>query len=376
VAKSQSTSPELNKLNFIRKRVMSGTRDEDTIENQLTRGAPLALLMAVILYILYRLVLVLEILAVAALLALVLRTSLRWLQRIVRVRWLAVLILMGLIVGFGAFVVLFVIPNFVTETQILISQLPQYLNRLRNFAASLRTKFTFIPDISQALVQLRSFLLRILDIFPLLLRNTFGGTIETIGTLILALYMAYDPNSVIRGIQRLIPRRHHARFKRVLQSAEVRLEGWIFGTGVAMLIIGVGTALGLWVLGVPLPVSFGVFAGVFEIIPYFGSIVGTVLPALVALTISPLKAVLVLVLFLILNQVDAHLIQPLIVGNRVKVSPVMVIVSFLAMGELLGFFGVLLAVPAAAVFATLIDEFTPGERVQEEPQPKLDRYNP
>jgi len=66
---------------------MSGTRDEDTIENQLTRGAPLALLMAVILYILYRLVLVLEILAVAALLALVLRTSLRWLQRIVSGVW-------------------------------------------------------------------------------------------------------------------------------------------------------------------------------------------------------------------------------------------------------------------------------------------------
>ncbi len=354
---------------------MSG-RDKDTIENQLTRGAPLALLMAAIIYILYKLVLVLEILAIAALLALVLRTSLRWLQRVVKVRWLAVLLLVGLVLGFGSFVVLFVVPNFITETQILISQLPEYLNHLRNFATSLRTRFTFIPDISLALVQLRSFLLRILDIFPELLKNAFGGTIELIGTIILALYMAYDPNSVIRGILRLVPRRHHERFKRLLQSAEVRLEGWIFGTGVAMLIIGVGAALGLWFLGVPLPISFGVFAGVFEVIPYFGSIVGTVLPALVALTISPIKAVFVLVLFLVLNQVDAHLIQPVVMGKRVDLSPVMVIVSFLVMGELFGFFGVLLAVPAAAVFATVIDEFTPRERVQDEPAPKLNSFNP
>lgn len=355
---------------------MSKARDEDTIEYQIRRGAPLALVLAAIAYILYRLELVIEIVAVAALLALVLRTSLRWLRKIVRVRWLAVLILIGLIVGFGAFVVLVVVPSFITETQILIQQLPTYLNRLRNLAASLRSRWSFVPDISQGLVQLRSFLGGLIDLFPQLLRNTFGGTIEAIGTVILALYMAYDPNSVIRGIRRLIPRRHHEKFNRILQSAEVRLEGWIFGTGVAMLLVGGGAAIGLWLLKVPLPLSFGVIAGVLEVIPYFGSITGTILPALVALTISPVKAVFVLVLFLILNQVDAHLIQPVIMGQRVKLSPVAVVVAFLAMGELFGFFGVLLAVPAAAVLATLIDEFTPQDRLEDEPKPKLDHFNP
>ncbi len=355
---------------------MSGPGDQDSIEQQLTRGAPLALIMAAIAYILCRLVLVLEIVAIAALLALVLRTSLRWLRSIVKVRWLAVLILIGLIVGFGAFVVLLVIPNFITETQILISQLPNYLNRLKEFAIGLRSKWSFVPDISQALVQLRSFLVGLLDFFPLLLRNTFGGTIEAIGTLILALYMAYDPNSVIRGFRRLIPRRHHEKFNRVLQSAEVRLEGWIFGTGVAMLLVGGGAAIGLWLLQVPLPLSFGVIAGVLEVIPYFGSIVGTVLPALVALTISPLKALFVVVLFLVVNQVDAHLIQPIIMGQRVNLNPVMVVVSFLVMGELFGLIGLLLAVPAAAVFVTLIDEFTPDDRNEDSPKPKLDHFNP
>lgn len=143
-----------------------------------------------------------------------------------------------------------------------------------------------------------------------------------------------------------------------------------------MLLIGGGAAIGLWLLKVPLFLSFGVIAGALAVIPYFGSIVGTLLPALVALTISPLKALFVLVLFLVLNQVEAHVIQPVIMGQRVKLNPVAVVVAFLAMGELFGFFGLLLAVPAAAVFATLIDEFTPEERVENEPEPKLDHFNP
>ena len=356
---------------------MSGQRDKDSLNYQLTRGAPLALiLLTAIAYILYRLVLVIEIVAVAALLALVLRTSLHWIRNIVKVRWLAVIILLGLILGFVAFVGLVLLPNFIVETQILLQQLPDYVDSFRNFAASLHSRWRFIPDVTLGLEQLRGYLGRMLTSFPLVLSNTFGGAIEVIGTVVLALYMAYDPNSVIRGILRLIPRRHHNQFYRVLDAAGVRLRGWIFGTGVAMLFIGVGAGIGLYLIGVPLPISFAVFAGFFEIIPYFGSIIGTFLPAIVALTVPNglTKALLVLALFLVLNQVDAHIIQPIVMGKQVDVNPVLVVIAFLVMGELFGFIGVLVAVPAAAVFVTLIEEFTPKPPQEEQP-PQLDNYN-
>ncbi|MBV8884432.1 MAG: AI-2E family transporter [Chroococcidiopsidaceae cyanobacterium CP_BM_RX_35] len=358
---------------------MSSFRYRDRIENQITRGAPLALVMAAIAFVLYKLVIVLEILAVAVLLALVLRTLLRWLQRIFKLRWLSILVLILLIIGFGAFIALVLIPGFISETQTLIAKLPDYANSLQNLAARLHNRWSFIPSISSInLNRLRGYLEGILTSVPLLARNSFSGAIETIGTIILALYMAYDPNSVIRGILRLIPRRHHEKFKEFLHSCEVRLRGWIFGTGVAMFFIGVGAGVGLWFIGVPLPISFGVFAGFFEIIPYFGSIAGAVLPALIALTTPNglMKAVYVLALFLVLNQIDAHLIQPLIMGRQVHVSPVMVIVSFLVMGELFGFVGVLVAVPAAAVVVTLVDEYTPKERQQDAPKAKTENYNP
>lgn len=343
---------------------MPDSKGKDNIENQITWGILRALVIAALAYILYRLVLVIELVTVAALLALVIRTLLRWLQRIFKLRWLSVFVLIVLLLGFGAFIALVLIPNFVSETQTLILQLPDLTNSLRELASRLHKRWSFIPKISTGLEWLRSYIWQKLSLVPLVLQNSISGIIEAIGTVILALYMAYNPNSVIRGILRLLPQKHHERFKRLLHSTEARLQGWIFGTGVAMLFIGVGAGVGLWLLGVPLSVSFGVFAGVFEIIPYFGSIAGMVLPAVVALTIPHglMKAIYVLLLFIFLNQVDAHLIQPLIMSRQVNLSPVTVIISFLVMGELFGFIGVLVAVPAAALFVTLVDEFAPKQQ--------------
>jgi predicted PurR-regulated permease PerM len=118
---------------------------------------------------------------------------------------------------------------------------------------------------------------------------------------------------------------------------------------------------------VPLYISFGLIAGLMNVVPYLGSTVGALLPALLALTISPLKAVLVLSLFVALNQIEGYVLQPMVMGRGVNLHPAMVLVSFLVAGALLGFVGVLLAVPAAVVCATLMDEWFPEAPFEEEP---------
>lgn len=340
---------------------MSDSREVDNGWSRLTRGAPLAVILAALIYILYQLLSVLELIAIAALIALVLRTFLRFLQRLVKSQDVAVLLLIGLIVGFGVLLATVVIPNAISEAQNLLTTLPAYLNTLTGDVEKVRSKFSFVPDISQSLIQLRDFINQLLGGVPIFLGQAFNLTLELVATIILALYMAYDPQALVNGILRLIPRRHHQRFTRVLKACQSRLRGWIFGTGIAMLFLGAGATFGLWILGIPSAFAFGIIAGLFEIIPYFGSIVGTFLPALVALSISPIKLVFVLILFLVLNQIDAHIVQPLIMGQQVNIHPVMVIVTFLVMGKLFGLIGVLLAVPAAAIIVTLINEFTHQE---------------
>ncbi|AVH72532.1 AI-2E family transporter [Nostoc sp. 'Lobaria pulmonaria (5183) cyanobiont'] len=337
---------------------MANPRDTDNGWSQLTRGAPLAVMVAVALYILYQLLPVLELLIVAALIALILRTLLRFLQKLVKSQNVAVLLLIGLIVGFIVVLATVVLPSVTFESQKLIKTLPTYLDRLTEHVEQLRQKFSFIPDISQALIQLRNLANELLGGIPVFLGEALSLTVELVATLILALYMAYDPNSLVKGILRLVPTRHHQQFKRILKACKTRLRGWIFGTGIAMIFLGVGATFGLFILGIPSALPFGIIAGLFEIIPYFGSIIGAFLPALVALSISPLKLVFVLILFFVMNQIDAHIVQPVVMGQQVNIHPVMVIVTFLVMGKLFGFIGVLLAVPAAAVIITLIDEFT------------------
>jgi predicted PurR-regulated permease PerM len=280
------------------------------------------------------------------------------------------MILVGLIGGFGLFLALVMVPSLLEEAQTLAQTLPKYLNSLISLSRRLHNSVSYVPDLSQGLEQLKGILDRIVSFFPLLIRSTFDLSLQALATVILAMYMAYDPDALTRGILRLSPRQQHWRIKRLLESTKVKLRGWIFGTGLAILIIGVGAVIGLWILQVPLAVSLGFLAGILEVIPYVGPIVGAILPALLALTISPIKALLVLGYFLVLNQVDVHLIQPIIMGQRVGLHPVVVIIAFLCMGKLLGLIGLLLAVPTAAVLVTLVDEFTPEEPAQEPPNPE------
>lgn len=349
---------------------MSNFRRRNSGWSELTRGAPLAVFVATALLILYHLLSVVELVAVAILLALFFRTALQWLQKIVVVRWIAVMIMAGLVIGIGLFFALVMIPSLIEEAQNLARTLPSTLNFLIEDSRRLHRTFSFVPDLSEGLEQVKGPLEQIFRFFPTLLRHTFSLSLQALATIILALYMAYDPDALTKGILRLSPRKQHWRIKKLLEATKVRLRGWIYGTGLAILIIGVGAVIGLIILQVPLALSLGVLAGILEVIPYVGPIVGSLLPALVALSISPIKALLVLIFFLVLNQVDVHFIQPIVMSQRVGLQPVVVIVAFLVMGELRGLIGLLLAVPVAAVIVTLVDELTPAQPALEASHPR------
>jgi predicted PurR-regulated permease PerM len=162
---------------------------------------------------------------------------------------------------------------------------------------------------------------------------------------------------LVSGIVRLVPDRRREDVEALIEDFGIRLSGWVVGTGLAMIIVGAGAGVGLWVVGVPLASSFGFLAGLLEIIPYFGPIAGALLPTLVALTVSPVKALLTVGVFVLLHLLDANLIQPQILGRYVRLHPVVVIISFLFLGDLLGFVGLLLAIPTTAFLAALMEVF-------------------
>ncbi len=333
-----------------------GARDDPGGWRRLTRGAPLAVLLAAGLLIAYELLAELELIAVAMLMALVLRSIARVPKMFGAPPWAAATITLGVVGAAGAVFWLVMLPSFLRQAQTLVLAAPAYLDSLSELSARLHDRARFVPDLSTDVGRLRDLLSPMLDSLPLLLTNLTYVTLQAIATVVMALYMAYDPGPLVSGALRLVPVDNRRDVKGLLRNLEVRLRGWVLGTGIAMLVVGGLAGLGLWVLGAPLPLLFGVTAGLLEIVPYFGPVVGALLPTLVALALSPVEALLVAGLFLLIHLLDANLIQPQVMGRQVHLHSVVVIIAFLFLGKLLGFVGLLLAVPAAAFLATLADE--------------------
>ncbi|BAZ45624.1 hypothetical protein NIES4102_26500 [Chondrocystis sp. NIES-4102] len=329
-----------------------------SLGDKLIQGAPLAVILVLCLVIIYQLRSVLEIIAIAILLSLILQTILYRLEKLLKLRWLAILILAISIICLTILFPIVIIPELLQEFQKLSLKLPEYLSNLTQQSQNLHLKYHFIPNISQPIAKFNHYLDNLVKYLPQLLEGVLGITLEAFATVILALYISFDPQFLVAGLLRVTPRCHHQRIKRILQTMRLRLQGWMNGTFLAMLFLGMGIGIGLWILGIPLSLPFGVIAGLFEVIPLFGSFIGGFLPALIALTISPVKLILVLGLFLLLNQIDTHIFQPIVVGQKVNLHPITIVIAILVMSELLGVVGLIFAIPAAVVFITILDEFT------------------
>ncbi|MBX6765129.1 MAG: AI-2E family transporter, partial [Rubrobacteraceae bacterium] len=263
------------------------------------RGAPLAVpvLVAAALVVLYELIPVIELIAISAILALILRSLVLLLGRFGIRSWAAVPILLGLLTAVVAFIWLVMLPHIAHEVVTLARLTPAYISSLENLSHQLHARLGFFPNLSSDLSHLQRYLTGLLGSVPTLLGKATNMLIDTIAVVVLSLYMANDPGSLIRGIARFVPEGRRHEFHDIVTNLEGRLRGWLIGLLLAIAIIGTGAGVGLWLLGIPLPLTLGVLAGLLEIIPYFGPILGGLLPALLALTISPLKMVLVILLF-------------------------------------------------------------------------------
>ena len=323
---------------------------------RLTRGAPLAVLLAAALYLAYRLLPVLQLVAVAVLLALVIRTAVYGLRGLGVGRAVSVFLVAAALAGFGAFVGLVIAPRVMREVEILYSRFPSYVDSLERVSQNL----VFVPDLSSLTERLTDLFYGSVGSLPSLLTDAAGFAGAVAVVVFLALYISISPSPLVSGVLRLVPQGRREGAREVLAVLEAELRGWIVGVVAVSLFIGVGSGVGLWLIGISLPITFGLLAGLLNVVPYLGSTVGALLPTLLALTTDrPLvNALLVLALFAVLNQLEGYVLQPLVMGRQVKLHPVTIIVSFLVTGALMGIAGALLAVPAAVVVTTLVDQLT------------------
>jgi predicted PurR-regulated permease PerM len=173
---------------------------------------------------------------------------------------------------------------------------------------------------------------------------------------VVTFYLLRDWNKIIKNVRGLLPRHLEPVVVKLAKECDVTLSAFIRGQLLVMLGLGIIYSVGLTLIGLQVGLMIGLISGLLSIVPYLGFITGIVVASVVALVqFGTFKAVLsVWVVFAIGQAAEGWFLTPTLVGNRIGLHPVAVIFSVLAGGMLFGFFGVLLALPVAAVIMVLL----------------------
>jgi predicted PurR-regulated permease PerM len=176
---------------------------------------------------------------------------------------------------------------------------------------------------------------------------------------IVAFLLALDAAAFRRVLRRLVPSDYRTDFDQIWRKVRKMLYAYVRGQLIIAGLIGVLSGIACAVLGLPDPVALGLIAGVTALIPYLGPFIGAVPAILVGLAAGPIKALLVAVVYFLISNIILNFVYPKVMGDAVRLPPVLVIVAFIAGFSWAGILGMFVAVPIAATLRILFDHIYP-----------------
>lgn len=191
------------------------------------------------------------------------------------------------------------------------------------------------------------------------LTGIFGGIISLLSVLVIIFYLVVEEQGLKHFIQFVTPKKFRTYAMKLIDKIQDTMGLWLRGQLTLMLVVGLMTYLGLTIMGVKYALLLALIAGLTEIIPFVGPFLGAIPAIFIAISDSWVKALLVAILYLIVQQLENHVLVPKVMQKATGLNPVIVIVAILVGGRLGGVVGALLAVPVAAMLSILLNEFIP-----------------
>jgi predicted PurR-regulated permease PerM len=273
-------------------------------------------------------------------------------------RWLAILVLYLAILGAFALVIALVAPPLVDQAQQLWSAKDEMFDKAQQYL------------ISKGLLREHLTLQQAVEIAPgargseAIGRTVFsavvgvaGGIVGLLTILILTFYLLVEAGTLRSLLLQLFPPRRRARVDAATRDITTKVSAWLSGQLLLGAIIGTTSAIGLWLLGIPFFYVLALISGIGELIPIVGPVLAAIPAVAVAATVSLKKVLLVVVFFVVQQQIENHVLVPKVMSRQVGVSAVTVITALLIGGKLLGIPGAILAVPTAAILQVLVTEW-------------------
>src|SRR5687768_731967 len=258
------------------------------------------------------------------------------------------------------------VPPVVHQTQLLLTVLPNYIAGWESALDGMLSKYPGLRDVVGSGDN------RILQIIYDRAATSFGdvvpraiglvhGAINIFAVMVMGIYLSLHPALYREWLIALFPPIHRDLVRDVLGDLGSTLRSWIVGQIIGMIVLATLTAIGLYALKVPFWLPLGIFTGVVAIVPFFGTLVSTVIPAFFVLNgtgfagFSPFgHSMLVVLLGTVIHLVESNVVLPLVMSKKVDLPPVLSIVAVLVMGRLLGPMGLIVAVPTLAVVMVIV----------------------
>jgi predicted PurR-regulated permease PerM len=282
-------------------------------------------------------------------------------------RGLAILIVIGSTIALSILALVLLIPFMVAEISRFVTNLPDTADATQNLMRDVLIEFrrrgwmeqnpdAVIADIRANLIDRgESIVQTLLSNLLATLTRTLTIILTVFGILFVATYLLID---IPRFRQNFI----HAFAPAYRDDAALlwftvgdSLSRYLAGLLISIVIQGTMATIGLSFLGIPYAVVLGLWMSITAVLPYIGAFLGAIPSILIALTISWETAVLVTVLYIVINQLEGNLITPRIQGEAVRVHPLLIFIAIIAGGEMAGLLGAILAVPILAVARVLLE---------------------
>jgi len=268
--------------------------------------------------------------------------------------------LAALLLGFAVIgaVVALVVPPFIEQTQEFVDSVPGTLEDLEGqvadaFGISPAEVGDNVQEFLQRYTEDPGSLVGPLASIGLSVVGILGALIFMILT---AFYIAINPRPLVSGMLSLFPPGRRDAANELTLRLRTAWVGWLEGVLIDMVVTGILLYLGLTLIGLDFAIFFAVFSALLVVIPYFGAVIGAVPVFFFALADSPTTAVLALVVYIVVQQIEGNIIIPLVMAQRVKLHPALIAIGVILVGQLFGFIGLFVAVPILSAVVILIDE--------------------
>jgi predicted PurR-regulated permease PerM len=187
-------------------------------------------------------------------------------------------------------------------------------------------------------------------------RGIITGIVSLLTVFVISFYLTAEENGMKNLVKQLVPFKHQAYVNALMTKIQKKIGQWVLGQFILSLVIFVLTYVGLSILGIEFALVLALIAGLLEVIPYIGPIVALIPAVLFAFLQSPALALAVVILYIVVQQLENHIIAPLVMSRSVGLNPVLIILGVLVGGTLGGVVGVVLAVPVLSGISVFISD--------------------